>query len=933
MRKDDHHIRIKNLRTGVEQGFMLTAGDKPFTIQGMDVTAIRIAEWETLYSDFTNSRVFPQTDWSWGISKYWIPEYRYSTIIPTTHYWDAHNILIGNGEFTLGSSVAVAEDFTGTDAIAKYCNGEAPWVVYAAAKASLKIFKSVDHGITWSTYKDYTADTRFTWYTGFKDIVFLDTKWQWDNDVGGWAQALWFIVTKNDGSSMVGKIIKRLPYYYVAEGHIRDSDNWAPVDMTTGTKIRPTTDFLNTDISLYTDIDLSTYAQTWFYDWAGHSYTAITNDWYIPWQRIEIGTWNFEYIVGMNGGNIYVNWNYTGNQFTTITPLDQVALPVSVVNTTSYDGTTLHAQYGMRFAYGTEYYTVTDVIHNWAKTSFFGEFEPYIVTPNSPLPLTQSVYIIKNSNNTFGFLNTGNAFLPDFYWFLGLAEQSVVKYSKFIKMNTQIEDELILDNNSWTEWFWRAIGRQQDSGVTKPEWNNIYSCGKIYHTTDQKQSMTISNGFKFELDIGYYLQSWDGAEINNIEARQLLGTSFGTDENGIQANIYSATYFWYLWLNPTIDLVTTVWDQSISAIHFAFGAWWLASNFDGKIYKVNNTNTLDVEFILKIPIIDPIIKNYIDAITSYNGLVVMSYQAWPWVLYIDPEAKLTTSGQPYYASDVLCVLPLSPSINIRIKDLVNTGNKLLISTNQSTELYEYTKSVPASEWYMQSSIYGGYIANVSKNWLYAYVRFDPWSSSDWQKIAFQVSFDEGHNWKWLPNSKTKPYITSATPPWSNADYYHTYTSTPNSINDNKMVVFFYPYNTKENVMSYRCWIKKWTTVRPIVNHIACHFVLNNRQEMLINYNISLKPRDELLDGRRVDVWKNNDKLTFLKEIWQQQDMVEVTHIDGKKYTCISFSDDRTPWQGFVLTTQNANSARQDVDNLEYNLLFTLKTIANFSDVL
>lgn len=32
-RKDDHHIRIKNLRTGEEQGFMLTAGDKPFSVQ------------------------------------------------------------------------------------------------------------------------------------------------------------------------------------------------------------------------------------------------------------------------------------------------------------------------------------------------------------------------------------------------------------------------------------------------------------------------------------------------------------------------------------------------------------------------------------------------------------------------------------------------------------------------------------------------------------------------------------------------------------------------------------------------------------------------------------------------------------------------------------------------------------------------------------
>ena len=58
-----------------------------------------------------------------------------------------------------------------------------------------------------------------------------------------------------------------------------------------------------------------------------------------------------------------------------------------------------------------------------------------------------------------------------------------------------------------------------------------------------------------------------------------------------------------------------------------------------------------------------------------------------------------------------------------------------------------------------------------------------------------------------------------------------------------------------------------------------------------------------------------------------------SHIDGKKYIGISFSDDRTPGQGMVIQAQNANSAMKDPENIAYNILFTLKTIANYSETL
>lgn len=84
---------------------MLASGDMPYQVQGIDNVAQRVADGEILYSDFTNSRVFAQSAWSEGISKYWDPERIYSTIYPSKKYKDKKNIKILEGEFTLGGSI------------------------------------------------------------------------------------------------------------------------------------------------------------------------------------------------------------------------------------------------------------------------------------------------------------------------------------------------------------------------------------------------------------------------------------------------------------------------------------------------------------------------------------------------------------------------------------------------------------------------------------------------------------------------------------------------------------------------------------------------------------------------------------------------------------------------------------------------------------
>lgn len=983
-RKDDYHIRVKNLKTWKDMGFMLTSGDKPFTIQGMDNQATRVSEGELLYSDFTNSRVFAQSDWGNGVSKYWNPERFYSTIYPSRQYGDANNIYIGNGEFSLGNGVEVAEDFSGTNAIQSYCNGESPWVVYAAQKTGLKIYRSTDYGMTWTTWKDLLAvpyTDRFTGYTGFADMKFCNTAYGasgGDKVAGEGGQYLWFIATKNDGSSLTGRITIRIPYKY--HGYARA---WNPIvgNWTLNVNLNPNeiviqpnenygaiTATINTDKSIGSATTYATYTLTWTYDGVSRSHATCPLFWgtwpeeplFVPWQQIRLvgGATTYRTITGKIGNQIWIDWDYSSGTFDcTVYPWDVIVVPVSSASGDSTRNADVlinnlfTSQFGLRFSTTLYDYCVIGALITWTGatgTTVLGNtFTPY-TTGTDDWDLGSSYLIIRNiysGSSAFDFMGVeGTTYLPPYSSFIWQQEQVPYKYSKLFVTNNSGGDEVFVNNNLTTEWNIRTLGRQTISGVSKLGYNNIYGTGNLIYNWDTKNNLDFTNYVALDLGIGYYAVS----STTDWNYTTYIGTQFGTDEYGTQAKIYSVAEQYVSSPSPahyvfggdlSIDDLQTFWEQSISAMHHAFGYYWVATNLKGNIYQgIPNSGTVNFEAIIQLPRIGELGSTYIDSITDYNGKIVLSYQKWAGVYSIDPIFKYEPiSSRKYYAADALCSLPITPWSSVRITNLLNTGRRLLIGTNQAVELYSFSNGTISSIGYMQSSIYGWYISNVAKLWQYVYVRVNPETFDNLQKIAFEVSFDDNATWQFIPKNKWLSYFVPSSPSdpvWDHAEYYHTKVSTPTYVNDNKMLVFFFPYNQFQNTIAYRCWLKTGaSTKRLTINHIGVHFNVAYRQEMLINYNISMKPRDELLDGRRADIFTNNDRLTFLKDIWQNMYQVEITHVDGKKYVCIPFSDDRTPGQGYVLTTQNASSARQDFDNLEYNLLFTLKTIANFSEIL
>jgi hypothetical protein len=157
------------------------------------------------------------------------------------------------------------------------------------------------------------------------------------------------------------------------------------------------------------------------------------------------------------------------------------------------------------------------------------------------------------------------------------------------------------------------------------------------------------------------------------------------------------------------------------------------------------------------------------------------------------------------------------------------------------------------------------------------MRVNPWEFDDGQKIRLQMTFDEGITWYWLPTKKNTDMLVN---PADFTDYEHKYVEGQR----NDQFLFFYPKNTLSNTIQYRAWLYKGATYKPICNHISCHFMINYKQELLFNYNLQLVPNLELLDGRTIDKRTTQDKIAFLKEIWQCQDMCLFTHVDGKQYT-------------------------------------------------
>ena len=948
MRKDAHHIQIKNLRTGQEEGFMLTSGDKPFTVQGVDTIATRISEWEILYSDFTNSRVFAQSEWSGGISKYWVPERIYSVIYPTLKYADAYNADVSKeGEFTIGASAYLAKDFPNpTSKFSSATNGEAAGVVYAGVKGELKIWRSVDHGLTWSVYLDLTVDSRLTGCDEITDIQFVKNKGgqtysNWTNQGKGLEQ-IWFIAWNN--SAGTGKVCRTFKGLYISSlalnnGYARSPGQTAFINKNVWFQYEQNQANLNHSVNFKTwDSATRNVYVTWNWDEGkDEARLEYQGELYLPFQSIEIyewSTWNtyrirsvYSWAVGFS----WYNWWKTSGNFNVRLKASptEVVLPtgtsIYIYGDSTYTNIT-NGPMGYMTTIGWVKYTIVWFADyaSWVGGYWYFVSDKYVSQNSIVMP---GCVCIKRSDGAAIDTTDASLFSNVSRSFSGFSEVQVSDLNNALSGCKKL---MLIQDDSHEEIFGlrpadtyaSILGNQYPTGgVYRYQNNNLYSYN--FWNNSNAYPYLYYNGQAVGLPIGHYASAGCNSGLNFTG---YLGTQLGTNEAGVEAKLCKIECPTEWTTTPILTELTVIGEQAISAMVYDYDKLWIATNLDGSIYTYTGSNII---FLGKMPTIDGVTNNYIDSIASYNGKIVCSYQNGPGVYVLDPNTFYTGTEKsiPVIIADILCTLPgKTASQTFRITKLLSTGVNLLIGTNDAEELFYYNRAAVGTSCNITSSIYGGYISNVEKLWLYAYMRVEPWTSDDGQSVRLQMSFDEGNTWYWLPTKKNTAMLTS---PVSFTDYEHKYVAGDR----NDQFLFFYPPNTLSNTIQYRTWLYKGTTYKPVCNHISCHFMINYRQELLFNYNLQLVPTQETLDGRHIDKRTTQDKLDFLKEIWMRQDICEITHVDGKVYTALSFSDDRTPWQGLVMQAQNANAARFDKENLAYNILFTFKTIANYESTI
>jgi hypothetical protein len=89
----------------------------------------------------------------------------------------------------------------------------------------------------------------------------------------------------------------------------------------------------------------------------------------------------------------------------------------------------------------------------------------------------------------------------------------------------------------------------------------------------------------------------------------------------------------------------------------------------------------------------------------------------------------------------------------------------------------------------------------------------------------------------------------------------------------------------------------------------------------------LENRQQLLDGPGSnEIGRHRDKLDFLLDIWNNDTMVEITHINGEKYTCIPFKPVQMTGGGMSVIYQNIDPSRTDLDKLSFLATMSFKNI-------
>lgn len=961
-----YHVGIKNLENKRKENFILaTDRENPQRITGADNLAPKYQVGRMEYGDFTNHSVWAQSDWSEGGGKKYFEAYQdgYNVYPFTKKYYSKVSMQTTEypGELRLGASANLMESFPEKEGevvkIIGYDNN-----IYVAVNLSdrAKIYRTSDSGKNWilhyDSFEDYHNEIGYTPYQKIpqnikiKNIfisytdsadkkynkranpsngqVIPDSEWdQWweDRRYGGLSIRYLFIHTEDiNGFS-----------YFLKTG---TSDGIDLIMDRKGTvKINTNNEYIINEI--YNDRETEYDAIL-----SGLSYTDSSNNQqkkdivltvssevaarFFIGQRLIItkegGQTDFDEIVATNTNELILKdgmvWANPSNDLAVKIKLSTTSPIAAVLNkaTPTIMGTPLDFQ-GLHVRQNAAY-DISIVNQRNKKGSFI------ISAGNSNGP-----------NNPNVVRKTFDSHRSDYYRKLIDVSSDEFDYIYAYNDNQFFTKRVNYDKRNYILIYYD----QSYSSSSDFKKDDILKFDKIYSLKSNNPVDIVgayTNKDTLNRDNVIYFVAYDNVEIiknpndalknfnySTINWATLTNKPTTTFLDEIKRELYIATKdegsgqsSVHLIDDDTSGAapsILTIGEKEISSMLKHNENLYISTNDKGKIYRYDG-NTYEVIESLDL---DPstssanisdsaILKNKILFANNVSGEIV-SYDTESdiWDIYTSPRYEKEEGDL--------------------IASILSFQNTLYMGTNKKDNLvWTFNDEEIKGSGELISSWYSADMPAVDKKGLYAQILTQKFKNSKARiRLSVQIDYDD----KWYYLSKERGQVMTLEPNELHELTYSDYKAS-------RAFYLYFPYDfPKFKTIRYRVEmfsgeykteIGSIKTERPIINNIDVFYILTDPKEVIFTYNFMLENRMQIGSYGDNEIGTHRDKLDFLLDIWNNDTMVEITHVDGKKYTCIPFKPMHLQGGGMSVIYQNISPSRKDLDQLSYLVTMMFKNI-------
>jgi len=967
-----YSILIKDLVTDQEEWFMVQLAKGGFSVATLPSVVPKQSMGETTAGDLSNTSVFVQYSWAgqstseWGGGavwpswvKYWTPTYNYSATLPTWSYWYSSGVDVLDQQWEIRLWWEVTEkvsNWTGWDLYRHVVYGT---TAYACAPNSWEVY-STTNGYDWTLLTDTWVDKIVNLSVHENERVkALFIHWLvWDE-------------TKIFRYSLVDD------WYYFGTNPLRaipsaDAVIKAPVNLELTDCPNPvinvssTEDILNSAewmmYTLHEDIKVvqftandkanmcvglkrvlvwssdesiffinNTISSQLYRAWSDYKFTVPANsivvrsnqvDWTVvvkaPCKLLTSGYNQCRAWYTASGWLLTVIW--VGNWFIIVdAPSVAASLTFDIVSVNRvYDiDDSEYALHGAR-------YTIS-----W-RTETIKWHCPWENSDNSS-PASTILYI----DGISFVVPTGNKCFPCWYpcedWvvpehvvFTGIMDSGSAEIVRLQEIQTTFSVQALLHfGNNLVFLSWGKDYNSSYGGITEYSCNafdvfafNKYSSDNYW---DGRLPWTILNDFYdkhiYKVDDSVKWISYSGISFNSSV------TSYSQDRQyayltGTDHEWQSAIFVYNKWLYELLAM-----DPIEDDVRSPFYYNW-------NVYFHND------RAVLKYDLSKKVITRY--WLEDYN----LDLRFW------------FSTGKEYLAVDETWHtqwFDLASWSNVnwfQLPDTHTSSSTRALTINWSTFIYndwlvlEYDNDAITNKWYVVSSIYWRYMWSVPKTWIRAKMIISEQVSvwDQWQKIRLAVSYDWGKTFFYLWRNIWSPHILDD---YDNLiidpEYEFTWNDFQWEWKDE--LEFWFPYTpTQSQTICYKVEMFWWgghsikNKEKFSVKQIELYYLLNTVKEFFLNFMFDLKPRQELLN-RWVEGWPtiHREKYSFLKALWTNQHKCRITMPWWETVYAVPFAAPQSWSDGFVLSANNTEAAKNNLNHLAYLLQMSFKTLEDLDD--